>query len=409
MALATAAAALVAAVACCPPSALACSRWKQPSTVLKSSVLKGLGVAAARRIPGRRAAVRVTTVAGVDVAQRLQRGPRPEVAGAVTAGLANCLTETSLDDPAHGLRLSSKVQGKVRDTYDAGDAIVIVTTDRQSAFDRLLASVPFKGQVLNETSLWWFDNTTDIIPNAVLSTPDPNVTIARKCTVFPVEFVVRGYITGSTSTSLWTVYNRGDREYCGNILSEGLVRNQKLDQNLLTPTTKDKDHDRPVSPKQIVEMGLMTQADWEYVSAKALELFSYGQKAAAQHGLLLVDTKYEFGRADDGTILLIDEVHTPDSSRYWIAETYNELFAAGKEPANIDKEFLRLWFREHCDPYNDAVLPEAPADLVTELSRRYILLYETITGELFIPPSTEEPVHDRIVRHVRDALKDMQH
>jgi phosphoribosylaminoimidazole-succinocarboxamide synthase len=292
----------------------------------------------------------------------------------------------------------------VRDQYDLGNKVALITTDRQSAFDRVLASVPFKGQVLNLTSAWWFEQTKDIIPNHVIDVPDPNVTLAKICDVFPIEFVVRGYITGSTSTALWTVYNNGDREYCGNTLPEGLVKNQKLVANMLTPTTKEEHHDRPIAPDEIVSEGWMTKEDWDYCSYKAQELFAFGQKKAAENGMILVDTKYEMGRDADGTIRLIDEIHTPDSSRYWIAETYDERMAVGENPQNIDKEFLRLWFVDNCDPYNDETLPDAPEELVTELSCRYIYLYETITGAAFPFPSVGKPVLERINENLKDVL-----
>ena len=317
--------------------------------------------------------------------------------GRIKAELNNTLTETSLSG-------RSKKTGKVRDQYDLDDQVALITTDRQSAFDRVLASIPFKGQVLNLTSAWWFSQTKHIIPNQVISVPDPNVTLAKKCEVFSIEFVVRGYITGSTSTSLWTVYNNGDREYCGNILSEGLKKNQKLEANMLTPTTKEEHHDRPIAPPEIVSEGWMTQEDWDYCSQKALALFAFGQQKAAEHGLILVDTKYEMGRDTDGTIRLIDEIHTPDSSRYWIAETYDERMSAGQEPQNIDKEFLRLWFVDNCDPYNDKTLPDAPDELVAELSSRYIYLYETITGKVFPFPDTGKPVQERINENLKDVL-----
>eukprot|EP00850_Spirogloea_muscicola_P017824 SM000157S02054 [mRNA] locus=s157:60862:63489:+ [translate_table: standard] len=300
------------------------------------------------------------------------------------------------------------MEGKVRDVYDAGEYMVMVTTDRQSAFDRLLASVPFKGQVLNETSAWWFTNTRSIAANAFVSAPDPNVTIARKCSMFPVEFVVRAFVTGSTSTSLWTVYNQGMRTYCGNALPEGLRKNDQLACNILTPTTKAEDHDEPVNPEQIVDRGLMTKVDFENVKTKALALFLCGQQVAARHGLILVDTKYEFGKSEGGDILLADEIHTPDSSRYWLAASYNERHAAGLEPQSIDKEFLRLWFKENCDPYRDKALPDAPASLVAEVSWRYILLYESITGLPFVAPKLQEDVHDRIARNVNDALHNLR-
>ena len=313
----------------------------------------------------------------------------------IKSEINNTLTETNL-------QAGDKRTGKVRDQYDLGDKIALITTDRQSAFDRVLASIPFKGQVLNLTSAWWFEQTKHIIDNQVIDIPDPNVTLAKKCKVFPIEFVVRGYITGSTSTSLWTVYNNGSRDYCGNALEEGLVKNQKLDANMLTPTTKEVDHDRPISPEDIVKEGWMNQEDWDYCSGKALELFSFGQDKAAANGMILVDTKYEMGRDGDGNIVLIDEIHTPDSSRYWIADTYDERMNAGKEPQNIDKEFLRLWFMDNCDPYNDEVLPEAPNELVTELSSRYIYLYETITGGLFPFPDSGKTIGDRIAENLKD-------
>ncbi|KAL6546383.1 Phosphoribosylaminoimidazole-succinocarboxamide synthase (SAICAR synthetase) [Orobanche minor] len=283
-----------------------------------------------------------------------------ELMSSIQVSLSNCLSETHLDSTVPGLH--SKTRGKVRDIYDGGDYLVLVTTDRQSAFDRVLASIPFKGQVLNETSLWWFNKMKHIIPNAVVSSPDKNVTIAKKCSVFPVEFVVRGYVTGSTDTSLWTVYQKGVRNYCGNTLPDGMVKNQKLPANILTPTTKAENHDAPITPQEIIQLGLMSQTDYDEASKAALSLFEFGQiggddgyhlcrHVAEEHGLILVDTKYEFGKGSDGTVLLIDEVHTPDSSRYWIAHSYEDHFQSGLEPENIDKEFLRLWFKDHCNPY----------------------------------------------------------
>ena len=311
--------------------------------------------------------------------------------------LHNTLTETSLPS-------GDKRTGKVRDQYTLDNKIALITTDRQSAFDRVLASIPFKGQVLNLTSAWWFEQTKSIINNHVIDVPDPNVTLAKKCNVFPIEFVVRGYITGTTSTALWTVYNNGDREYCGNVLPEGLVKNQKLDANMLTPTTKEEHHDRPIAPDEIVNEEWMTQENWDYCSQKALELFSFGQQKAAENGMILVDTKYEMGSDADGNIVLIDEIHTPDSSRYWIAESYDKRMSMGDEPQNIDKEFLRLWFVDNCDPYNDEILPDAPEELVMELSSRYIYLYETITGGLFPFPDAGKSIQDRITTNLKDVL-----
>lgn len=278
--------------------------------------------------------------------------------------------------------LGKKYQGKVRDIYVSKDKIFLISTDRQSAFDRNLAIIPFKGQVLTQTSAFWFDKTRDIIPNHIIAVPDPNVIVGKKLNVFPVEVVVRGYITGVTSTAAWTVYRKGERNFCGNVLPEGLQKNQKFEKPIVTPTTKSEE-DEQISPEEIVKRKLMTQEQWDYVTEKALKLFRRGSRLANKNGLILVDTKYEFGYDDNGKIYLIDEINTPDSSRFWLADTYKERIAKGEEPENVDKEFLRLWFMEHCDPYQDKVLPEAPEDLVLELSKRYIRLYEMTTGKPF--------------------------
>lgn len=311
----------------------------------------------------------------------------------IEAALPHCLTETSY-------AFGAKYQGKVRDTYDLGDKLLLITTDRQSAFDRVLASVPYKGQVLNLISVWWFEQTESIVPNHLIAVPHPNAVIAKKCTVFPIEFVVRGYITGTTSTSLWTQYQKGVRNYCGIDFPEGLRKNQRLETPVLTPTTKDKEHDKPISPKEIIAEGWMSEADWEEASAAALKLFQYGTEVAAKHGLILVDTKYEFGRDASGRIILVDEIHTPDSSRYWLSKGYEERHAEGKEPENIDKEFLRLWFTKQCDPYKTSVLPVAPKELIVTLASRYIQLYEMITGKAFTFMRDEMPLTQRIMRNV---------
>jgi phosphoribosylaminoimidazole-succinocarboxamide synthase len=298
--------------------------------------------------------------------------------------IPNCLTATDL--PLTEKSLTEKYVGKVRDTYEMSDGrLLLVTTDRQSGFDRLLGAIPFKGQVLNRTSLYWFEQTRNIIGNHAIASPHANALIARKCAVLPIEFVVRGYMTGSTDTSIWTQYQKGVRNYCGHALPEGMKKNEQLAKNIVTPTTKETTHDRPVTAEEIVAEGWLTAEQWEFTSAKSLELFAFGQKIAAERGLILVDTKYEFGVADDGEILLIDEIHTPDSSRYWLADSYAQRLAAGQEPNMIDKEFFRLWFRERCDPYKDAVLPTPPDDLIAELAARYIQLFEKITGTAFEP------------------------
>ncbi|XP_049936257.1 phosphoribosylaminoimidazole-succinocarboxamide synthase, chloroplastic isoform X2 [Nymphaea colorata] len=337
----------------------------EASCLLKSSFLPRLSASPSTT----RASLRVSMSSKLDVGALSHKDYILEAARLASS---DTLSETHLHKAIPSL--NSKSKGKVRDIYEYGDYLVIVTTDRLSAFDRVLASIPFKGQVLNEISLWWFDQTRHITQNAVISSPDKNVTISRRCSVFPVEFVVRGYVTGSTDTSLWTVYNKGIRNYCGNPLPDGLVKNQQLAKNILTPTTKAKDHDVPVTPDQIISQGLMTQDEFDEARAKALALFEYGQ------------------------------VHTPDSSRYWIAQSYQKRLEKGLEPENVDKEFLRLWFKDHCNPYEDEILPNAPLDLVCELAWRYIFLYEKITNKKFELPRADEPVHDRISRNVSEAI-----
>ncbi len=276
-------------------------------------------------------------------------------------------------------------KGKVRDTFEINGKRILITTDRQSAFDRILASVPFKGQVLNQISAFWFRQTADIVPNHMLGVPDPNVMVVKKAEVFPVEVVVRGYLTGSTDTSAWVNYNNGVRDFCGVQLPEGMKKNEKFDEPIITPTTKEDEHDRQISPKEIIQTGLVSAEKWQKITEYALAVFKRGSEIAKKHGFILVDTKFEFGEDEDGDIMLVDEVLTPDSSRYWLTDTYEKRLANGEEPDSFDKEFLRLWFTENCDPYNDKVLPKAPDDLIIELSRRYINAYETITGSYFEP------------------------
>lgn len=279
--------------------------------------------------------------------------------------------------------LGERKVGKVRDIYTLPDKIILISTDRHSSFDRIITHIPFKGEVLNQISAFWFDQTKDIIQNHVLSVPDPNVLIAKKCKPLPIEAIIRGYITGVTSTSLWTHYKDGKRDFGNFVLPEGLKKNQKLDEPVFTPSTKFEEHDRTLSPDEIVAEGLLSHEMVEEVERVTKELFKRGQEIALKRGLILVDTKYEFGLDENGKLILIDEIHTPDSSRYWKANSYEERFSKGEEPEYFDKEFLRLWFKDHCDPYKDKVLPEAPIDLVAELSRRYIEIYEIITGKIF--------------------------
>ena len=279
--------------------------------------------------------------------------------------------------------LGEKKTGKVRDIYIQPERLILVTTDRHSSFDRIIAHIPWKGQVLNQISAWWFDATKDIVPNHVLAVPDPNVTVGKKMKMVPVEAVMRGYLTGVTDTAIWTRYSAGQREFGDLKLPDGMKKNEKLPHPVFDPTTKEEGHDRAISPAQMVEEGLITQELFDEVQKTALALFARGQEIAAKRGLILVDTKYEFGTDEKGGLVLIDEIHTPDSSRYWQAEGYEEGMAKGEQPKSFDKEFLRLWFKENCDPYKDEVLPEAPAEMVEELSRRYIQIYEQITGDTF--------------------------
>jgi phosphoribosylaminoimidazole-succinocarboxamide synthase len=297
---------------------------------------------------------------------------------------------TSVDLPGLGLRHS----GKVRDMYAFDGQRVLITTDRISAFDRVLGAIPFKGQVLNQLSAWWFAQTRDLVANHLLAVPDPNVTIAREATPLPVEVVVRGYITGVTKTSLWTLYAAGERQIYGAVLPDGLRKNDPLPLPLITPTTKAAGgaHDEPLSPEQIVERGLLSAARWREVEFAALALFAHGQDVARRAGLILVDTKYEFGLVD-GRLTLIDEVHTPDSSRFWARESY----APGREPEHMDKEFLRFWYAAQ-GYRGDGPPPTMPDDFIAQVAGRYIAAYERLTGQAFEP--AEQPTTERIRRNL---------
>ena len=287
--------------------------------------------------------------------------------------------------------------GKVRDCYDLPATAteparrILISSDRISAFDRILAAIPYKGQVLTQLARWWFDRTADICRNHVLAYPDPNVVIGKHVTILPVEVVVRGYLAGTTSTSVLTQYKAGVRSMYGHTLPDGLRDNQVLPAAIITPTSKafDGGHDEPLTADEIVSQGLLTAAQWAEVSAKALALFARGQKMAAERGLILVDTKYEFGLDAEGQILIADEIHTPDSSRYWIASGYQAAFEAGTRPPSFDKDVIRSWVGARCDPYKDPI-PEIPAEMIEKTSRVYIDAYEQITGERFVPDLSGE-------------------
>lgn len=280
-----------------------------------------------------------------------------------------------------------RVRGKVRDLFSLPpDRWLMVTTDRLSAFDRILTLVPFKGQVLNQLSAYWFQQTQDIISNHLLDVPDPNVSLVRACDALPVEVVVRGYITGVTKTALWYRYSLGERRIYGYDFPDGMEKNQKLPNPIITPTTKGRggEHDERITCTEVVERGLLDDETWDQVQAAALHVFERGQEIAQQGGLILVDTKYEFGRAPDGTLMIIDEVHTPDSSRFWVADSYEERTAEGLEPESFDKEFLRLWYAER-GYRGEGEPPSATEDLVVQVSQRYVALYEKLTGQTFEP------------------------
>ncbi|MDR3509442.1 MAG: phosphoribosylaminoimidazolesuccinocarboxamide synthase [Caulobacteraceae bacterium] len=291
--------------------------------------------------------------------------------------------------------LPNHYSGKVRDNYDLPDGRrIIIASDRLSAFDKILAAIPFKGQVLTQTARFWFEATKDICPNHVLAYPDPNVVIGRTLKILPVEIVVRGYLAGTTGTSILTLYKAGHRQVYGVTLPDGMVANQKLPTPIITPTSKafDGGHDEPLTPDEIVTKGLLTAEQWETLSRYALALFARGQAMAAERGLILADTKYEFGVDPEGRIVLADEIHTPDSSRFWFAASYPERFAQGKPPESFDKDFVRNWVVARCDPYKDEI-PRIPADVIVETAAVYIRAFETITGQTFeFPPEGQTPL-----------------
>ena len=289
--------------------------------------------------------------------------------------------------------LPNHYRGKVRENYDLADGRrIIIATDRLSAFDCAIACIPFKGQVLTQMARFWFEKTADICPNHALEYPDPNVVVGRRLDILPVEIVVRGYLAGTTATSVLTMYNKGQREMYGVEFPDGLRDNEALPRPIRTPTSKafDGGHDEPLSAKEIVDQGLLTKGQWELVSSYAFALFARGQAMARERGLILVDTKYEFGTDPHGRIMLADEIHTPDSSRYWFAESYPERFARGERPESFDKDLVRNWVAERCDPYREPI-PDIPAQLITQVSEAYVQAFETITDRA-LPLAGSEPL-----------------
>jgi phosphoribosylaminoimidazole-succinocarboxamide synthase len=293
----------------------------------------------------------------------------------------------------------ARTRGKVRESFSLpGARRLLVTTDRLSAFDRVLTVIPFKGQVLNQLSGFWFEQLADVLPNHLLDLPDPNVSLVRECQPLPVEVIVRGYITGSTKTSLWTLYAAGERAIYGYTFPEGLKKNDRLPEPIITPTTKagPGQHDERLTCAEVVQRRFLDVETWDQVQAAALSIFRRGQEVADAAGFCLVDTKYEFGRAPDGTLMLIDEVHTPDSSRFWRAES-----ARDEQPEQWDKEFVRLWYAAQ-GYRGDGSAPVLPQPVVVEAARRYIGLYEGLTGRTFEPG--EYPPGPRIARVLLSRL-----
>lgn len=287
-------------------------------------------------------------------------------------------------------QLGKKYEGKVRDNYTKDGQRVIIVSDRLSAFDVVLCTIPFKGQVLNQLAAHWFAETQAMAPNHVIDVPDPVVTRAVECTPLPVEMVVRGYLTGVTKTSIWRNYEAGQRSFGGTQLPDGMKKNERLPRALITPTTKAEkgSHDENVTREQLAERGLVDLATFDRLSQMCLELFAFGQKRAKERGLILVDTKYELGRTPEGKIVFIDEIHTPDSSRYWYADDYEARLSRGEEPRSLDKEYVRRWYVDQ--GYNGTGTPPAiPDEVRMEAARRYIAAFEQVTGKPFVPDAAE--------------------
>ena len=296
--------------------------------------------------------------------------------------------------------LGKKYEGKVRDNYSFGNKRLIITTDRISAFDRVLCTLPFKGQVLNQTAAFWFEKTKKIIPNHVISVPDPNVLLAEECKLIPVEMVIRGYLTGVTTTSAWYNYEKGVRDFCGNILPKGMKKDQKFNRPIITPSTKagKGQHDISVSGENIIKSGLVESETYKKMEKAALELYNFGNKYVSKNNLILVDTKYEFGLDGNGDLMIIDEMHTPDSSRFWVKSTYKSKFSRGDEPDKLDKEYVRQFLAKQ-GFLGKGKIPFIPDDIKIEAARRYIQAYEMITGKLF--DADNEDVLERIEGNLR--------
>jgi phosphoribosylaminoimidazole-succinocarboxamide synthase len=319
----------------------------------------------------------------------------------------NSVFEKQLSQTLDGtdLKIGTKYEGKVRDSYITDDGRrILVATDRISAFDVVLGTIPFKGQVLNQMAQHWFEATRHIVANHVIRVPDPNVTVAHELEPLAVEFVMRAYLTGSTSTSIWRAYERGDRTFCGHALPDGMKRHEKLPEPLLTPSTKAEkgDHDVSVSREQLLEMGAISAEDFDAAAKVVKELFAFGQKFAAERGLILVDTKYEIGKNAKDELVVMDEIHTPDSSRYWYADDYDARMAKGEDPRGLDKEYVRRWLVDNHGYRGDGAAPSLPDEVRVEAARRYVEIFELVTGRKF-EPDTQDP-QARLARNLEGVL-----
>jgi phosphoribosylaminoimidazole-succinocarboxamide synthase len=309
------------------------------------------------------------------------------------------LTETNLDF------LGTKYEGKVRDNYTTPDnKRVLITTDKLSAFDRNITTIPYKGEVLNRISTNWFKKTEHIVKNHMIDSPDPNVVIGQECQPLKIEMIVRGYITGSTNTSIWYSYQKGERLIYGIKFPDGLNKNDKLAEPVITPTTKAPkgEHDERITKQEILDQKLVTPDEYEFLEKTTLALYNYAYQECLKNGLILMDTKYEFGKNNQGEIVLIDEIHTPDSSRFAIAETFQERISNGQEPDNLNKEYLRLWLANQ-GYTGEGELPFIPDEVRIETAKKYIHAYELITGLEFTAETGN--VNDRIQRNLSEYFK----
>ena len=310
--------------------------------------------------------------------------------------IGHTLQRTDFED------LGECYHGKVRDNYRQNGRLILITSDRISAFDHVLSqTIPFKGQILNQTAAYFFDATEDLVPNHVVSVPDPNVTVAEECTPIPIEFVVRGYLAGHA----WRTYNEGTRSLCGQELPEGLRQSEKLPEPILTPTTKaEEGHDQDVTRQEAIANTDIDARTYDQLADWALALYRRGNEMANEQGLILVDTKYEFGRTRNGNLVLIDEIHTPDSSRYYYQDGYTKRLEEGRPQRQLSKEFVREWLMDHGFQGKDnQEMPDLPDDFRIKVTKRYVELYEKVTGKTFVPdthPNPQKRIHAALADYI---------